>query len=136
MPYATMADIVDLYGQDELDKVAPRDEAGDVNEDAVEKACERATGEIDGYLGGRYTVPLSQVSQQLVQICVDIAMYRMPLSLDMQTAEHRLRYEDAIKFLTSVATGKISLNMPELELNAEGEKAMRRQVVTGFLLRG
>lgn len=134
MAYATKADIVDLYGLDELDKVAPREgDTDDLDDDAVLKALMRASGEIDGYLGGRYTVPLTQVSQQIVQICVDIAMYRMPLSLSLQTAEHRLRYEDAIKFLTAVATEKISLNMPELESNPSAAGA--RKVTMGLLLR-
>jgi phage gp36-like protein len=68
-----------------------------------------ASSIIDGYLSVRYAVPINPTTQLLRDLCVDIALYRMALSRLKQTAEMRLRYEDAIKLLTRISDGKASI---------------------------
>lgn len=111
MTYATKDDIIDLYSLDAL-YVADRDGDGVVDDVAVDKAINSASDEIDAFLGVRYTVPLTTGHSLVTQFCVDIALYRLALARDVQTEEHRQRYEDAITRLKDIAHGRASLNVP------------------------
>ena len=46
-----------------------------------------ATGEMDTYIARRYTIPLPATPAHLVQLCVDITLYRLALSQDVATVE-------------------------------------------------
>ena len=122
MPYASQSDIVTLYGANAL-VVADHDGDGVPDADAVARALDMASGEIDTYLARRYSLPLPVVTTlHLMQLCVDIALYRLALSQDVASAEHRRRYEDAITTLTRIADGRAALVLPVLP-PAEGEAA-------------
>lgn len=112
MSYATEDDIVALYGPDAL-VVADRNGDGIPDHAAIARALELSSGEIDTYVGRRYSLPLAPLSQgsaaHLTQLCVDIAVYRLALSRDTGIAEHRTRYEDALTVLTKIADGRVSL---------------------------
>ena len=120
MPYATQADIVSLYGENAL-FVADRDGDGTVDAQAVERALTSASAEIDTYIAVRYALPLREASPFLQTICVDIAVYRLALSADVLSEEHRKRYEDAQAFLKRVSDGKATLIVtPQPDANGEG----------------
>lgn len=108
MAYATQTDITLLYGANAL-YVADHDRDGVADSDAVTRALTSATGEIDTYLAARYPLPLAEVPEFLKQLTVDIALYRLALSADVATAEHRTRYEDALSHLRKIAEGKAAL---------------------------
>lgn len=108
MPYATQTDIAELYGANAL-VVADHDRDGVPDTAAVTRALEAATGEIDTYLARRYQLPLAEVPSFLKQLCVDIALYRLALSADVASAEHRARYEDALSHLKAIADGRAAL---------------------------
>ena len=108
MPYATQSDITLLYGANAL-YVADHDRDGVADEAAVARALTSATGEIDTYLAARYALPLPEVPEFLKQLTVDIALYRLALSADVATTEHRTRYEDALSHLRKIAEGKAAL---------------------------
>ncbi|ATF17975.1 gp436 family protein [Phaeobacter gallaeciensis] len=109
MAYATQTDIVTLYSQDAL-YVADRDGDGVPDEAAIARALQTAGDEIDSYLGVRFSLPLETVPGLLVQFSVDIALYRLALSSDVLSDEHRTRYEDAQKHLKDIARGTATLN--------------------------
>lgn len=109
MAYATRDDIDIAYGADLLHVVADRDDGGSVDTEAVDRALEDASGVIDGYLGSRYTVPLSPVPQIVKRFAVDIAVFYLADRAGVNTDERRQRYEDAVRFLEKVAEGRISL---------------------------
>lgn len=111
MPYATQSDIAELYGQAAL-YVADHDRDGAIDELAVERALSSASDEIDSYIGVRYPLPLVAVPGILRQYCVDIAVYRLALSADVVSTEHRTRYEDATSALRRIADGKGVLVFP------------------------
>lgn len=111
MAYATQADITELYGANAL-VVADRNRDGIIDTIAVTRALDMASGEMDTYIGRRYTLPLPVTPSHLVQLCVDIALYRLALSQDVATSEHRTRYEDALSVLTKIANGIIALVLP------------------------
>jgi len=108
MPYAAQTDITTLYGPNAL-VVADRDGDGVVEGLSVDKALVLASAEIDSYLAVRYRLPLHEVPAVLVQYCVDFAIYRLALSADVLSDEHRRRYEDGLKALKEIAAGRAAL---------------------------
>ena len=111
MAYATQADIVTLYSEDAL-YVADRDGDGVADADAITRALSSASAEIDSHLAVRYKLPLQEPPETLVQYCVDIALYRLASSRDVLSAEHRTRYEDALKALKDIGAGRAALVFP------------------------
>ncbi|WP_151720214.1 gp436 family protein [Gemmobacter serpentinus] len=127
MPYASQSDIVTLYGANAL-VVADHDRDGVPDTEAVTRALDLASAEIDTYIGRRYNLPLPVASTpHLMQLCVDIALYRLALSQDVASTEHRTRYEDAITTLVRIADGRAALVLPA-QPPAEGEEGPSPEV--------
>ncbi|MGP9788942.1 gp436 family protein [Roseinatronobacter sp. NSM] len=129
MAYATQSDIVELYGPDAL-FVADRDGDGVADTAAVTRALEGAQDEIDTYIAVRYRLPLAQPARILRQYAVDIALYRLALSADVLSDEHRRRYEDTIAALKRIAKGEAALVMPADD-DAEDDGQGPRPIVVG-----
>jgi phage gp36-like protein len=94
----------------------------EINTSVIDQALADASAEIDGYLDGRFALPLTDVPAMLDRLACDVAMYRMqslrPLH-DM--ADARKRYEDAIELLVRVARGEVTLGLTPDNLEpAEG----------------
>ena len=106
--YASQSDIVRLYGQNSL-VVADHDRDGLPDSVSVTEALTAASDEIDTYLAARYTLPLPEVPRFLKTLTVDIALYRLALSSDVLSDEHRKRYQDALDHLKRIAEGKAAL---------------------------
>ena len=113
MAYATAQDMIDRFEETVLKQVTDP-EAQEIQGPALTRSLEDASDEIDGYLQSRYTLPLDPAPRILRILSSNIAMYRLlvlrPLG-DIEDA--RKRYEDAIKFLTRVAAGEVSLGLSE-----------------------
>ena len=79
----------------------------------IQAAIADGDGEIDGYLLGRYSTPLSPPPAMIVKISKDIAAYnvfsRIGIKDDGEEKNYLTRYQAAIKFLQMVAEGKVSL---------------------------
>jgi phage gp36-like protein len=131
MAYATLTDIIDLYGENAL-VVADHDRDGEPDLIAVDRALSSAAAEIDTYIAVRYPLPLTSVAPFLITVCVDIAVYRLALSHDILSEEHRTRYDDAIAFLKRVADGKAALIFSSSAPGEDGEPAAGpRPIVAG-----
>jgi len=103
--YATEADMVKRFADDiEELKLMHADAAASINE-----ALQDAAEEINGYIGGRYSLPLPNVPSNLNRMACDIARYR--LYYQQPTEEVRNRYKDAIKFLERVQDEKAHLQI-------------------------
>lgn len=109
MPYATLQHLVDRFGEDELIRLSDRDNTGAINADVVAGKLVDADAEIDGYLAGRYTLPLVNMPESLRRIACDVARYH--LYDDRVTEAVQKRYDDAIKFLRMVAKGEVQLGV-------------------------
>lgn len=109
--YATEENLVARFGQ-EVDQLKLMHASTST---AVDDALQDATEEINGYIGGRYALPLPNVPSNLERMACDIARYR--LYFQQPTEEVRKRYEDAISFLKLVATGKAHLQIQDAETN-------------------
>lgn len=79
----------------------------------IDEAIADADGEIDGYLAKRYTVPIAPAPKIINKYSKDIAVYNLfsRIGIDESTEQKNYlnRYNQAIKFLTLVAEGKVSL---------------------------
>lgn len=108
--YGSLQAMVDRFGEVEMAQISDHTGLGDgIDEAAVGRALEDAGAEIDGYLAGRYQLPLASVPRVLVNVGCDIARYR--LYKDRATDHVRRRYEDAVKLLGQVASGKVTLGL-------------------------
>ncbi len=125
MAYATQQDIIDRYGEDQLLVLADRDGDGEADENVLTRALADAESEIDLKVGTRYDLPLTTVPDVLVQLAVDIAVYRMCNNDALVTEEIRTRYKDARATLSDIAKGHASLGpVPEKSAGQASGPAM------------
>lgn len=105
MAYITRTDLKDRYGEAEIAQRESMLPAG-----AVDRAISDADAEIDGYLAGRYAVPLSPVPTLIQRLACDIARYR--LLGGAAGEEARARYKDASRVLAEIGAGRVSIGAP------------------------
>lgn len=112
MPYATQQDLIDRLGEPRLIQLTDINTpaTGAVDATVVARALEDASGEIDGYLAGRYALPLATPPAILKTYCCSIAHYRLLGSAADEVT--RDDYRAAIKYLTAVSAGTIPLMPP------------------------
>ncbi len=109
MSYCTQQNFADRFDEQELIQLTDRaiPPAGVVDTVVIAQALADADAEIDGYLAGRYALPLASVPPRLTRLAADIARYYL---YDNRASEEvRTRYEDAIKYLLALAKGEIAL---------------------------
>jgi phage gp36-like protein len=121
--YSTLADITDRIPEDNLIQLTDDESLGAVNEARVSSAICDADVLIDGYLRGRYTLPLDPVPALIKKLSIDIAVfniYSRKLELEMPDAMSD-RYKNAVKVLEAIQSGKISLGTTEGSTPEPGE---------------
>lgn len=120
MTYATLQDLIDRYGEDELIQLSDRAEppAGAIDPAIVSKALTDATELVDGYVAGRYRVPLSPVPGMIQRLVCDIA--RFFLHDDRSTEAVKDAYQAALKALRDISAGVITLQAAGIQA-ASGE---------------
>lgn len=107
MAYCTQTDLEDRFGLVELTQLTDRDGAGAPDPAVVARAIADAEAEVDSYLRGRVTLPLSPVPPEVTAVACDIARYRL---YGVRAPEEvRRRYEDARGWLRDVAAGRVVL---------------------------
>ncbi|OHX21241.1 gp436 family protein [Chromobacterium sphagni] len=112
--YATRDDMLQRFGEKEVISLTDREYSGQVDDPLLADALADAGVEIDGYIGGRYPLPLAQPPKILAGYACDIARYRLCGSGTQLTEDIRDRYRDAVRFLELVAAGKVTLGgMPD-----------------------
>ena len=113
--YLTREDIAAAVGKVELVQLSNDDGYGsapdwEIIDRAIAYACELA----DGYLTGRYRLPLEPAPSILRPLCTDIARHWLH-SRRINAAEFpkplQLSYENALKVLANIRDGKIHLGV-------------------------
>lgn len=112
MSYATQTDLIDRYGtemiRDLSDRATPP--AGAIDAGVVAKALDAARDEIDGYLRGRYALPLaSPFPRELTTRACEIAFYRLHPGLIPEQTENA--YKAALARLKEIANGTFKLDL-------------------------
>lgn len=120
MPYATVTDLQERLGEARLRQLTDIDDppVGVINDAVAQAALVDASGEIDGYLVGRYTLPLADPPAVLKVHCCTIAHYR--LLADRADELSREQYKLAIAFLERVGKGELLLTAPNAAPPAPG----------------
>ena len=113
MSYATPTDIINRYPNRDLVQLSNEDPTiTTVNTTVLQQALSDASAEIDGYLGGRFTLPLTDPPAVLSRLASDVAIYRLQALRPLHDlADARKRYDDAIAMLTKVASGELTLGI-------------------------
>lgn len=107
MTYATQADLVDRFGEQELAQRTNRVDGLTIDTVVLARALTDADAEIDGYLATRYALPLGSVPAVLVRLGADMARYRLYDDGVPETV--RVRYQDAVSLLKRMATGEVQV---------------------------
>jgi phage gp36-like protein len=113
MPYATVTDLQDRLGAARLVQLTDLADPplGLVDAAVAQQALDDAEAEIDGYLVGRYALPLAAPPAYLRVLACTIAHYRLLGSaLDEATKDD---YKAARQYLQTVAEGRVLLLPPE-----------------------
>lgn len=110
MAYCTLDDILAMMDEAEVIRYTDDNNAGYINTDVTGKAIAGAGALIDSHLAVRYSVPVSPVPDILVDLAVDIAIYKICSRRGQSPEEIRKKFEDAVKYLEKVAAGKIVLS--------------------------
>ena len=141
--YASVQDCIDRRGEESLRELADDPHADALAWSALEEALDDATDEIDAYVGARHELPLEPVPRVLKRLCVEIGVYRRADAAAQSTKEMRTRFEDGIRLLKDIQSGKASLGIadPDPPARAESpavsvessERAMTRKGLQGVL---
>jgi phage gp36-like protein len=144
MTYATAQDVINRYPNRDLVQLTNEDPtATTVNTTPITQALADASAEIDGYIEGRFTLPLADPPAVLNRLATDIAMYRMQSLRPLHDLEDaRKRYDDAVAMLSKVASGDLTLGLSadnqepptaEIEENVEGPRRIfSRKKLKGY----
>ncbi len=111
MTYATLAHLTDRFGADMLIALTDRAQpaTGAIDAVVVDRALADADAVIDGYIGGRYVLPLAEVPPLLADIARSIAIWKLHTHRpDDKIAED---YKDALRLLRDISDGKITLSV-------------------------
>jgi phage gp36-like protein len=103
MSYATLQNLQDKFGPDEILQLADRDADGMIDAGVVEKALADADALVDAYVGKRHDLPLEETPPRVADVAAEIAYFKLFRGDPPEYA--RKLYEDAMRFLRDVASG-------------------------------
>jgi phage gp36-like protein len=115
MSYATPADFLGTYGTKESVQLSNRGNASATTVDnaILQRFLDAASGIIDSYLSGRYSLPLTPVQAEPLKMhCLRLARCEAD---NISTREKcQADCDRTYEWLRDVATGKIEMGMPGL----------------------
>jgi len=115
MTYATRDQLVSRFTEGLLLRLTDRSKPplGAINDAIVAQELKNADAEIDGYLAGKYRLPLASVPPQVVDLAQVIAIYKLhPFKPDEKITKD---YEFAQKRLKDIASGAFKLPLEGVE---------------------
>jgi phage gp36-like protein len=120
--YATQADLVDRFGEQELVELADRDGDGAIDTAVVAAALADADTTIDAYVGKRYGLPLAATPALLRRLAGDLA--RHFLYKDDPTEAVQAARDAAIRMLRDIASGSAVLDVAGAEPARDGQAVL------------
>jgi phage gp36-like protein len=123
MPYSTLTDIEDVIPQAFVVQLTNDTGGATVDQAKVDKAISDADELIDGFLRGRYTLPLSSLPNLVRKFSVDIAVFNLySRRPELETPENVVtRYKDALKLLEQIQKGLVTLGIAGAQTPEPGE---------------
>lgn len=114
MDYITREDIEGRIPTDELTMTTDDDANSQVPDNALLDTFIADTNAlINTYLRGRYTLPLTEVPEELIAPAVAIVRYKLRSRTESVTQEITDGYNAAISWLKDIAAGRASLEIAE-----------------------
>lgn len=142
MAYTSLDQLKSRYGEGFLISLTDRGEVatGAIDTDAVDQAIVDADAMIDGYLKGRYVLPLADVPALVSSLSRAISLYNLHIydAPEKITAD----YEKALRQLKEIAQGVITLDVAGVEpdtsdtqgvLTTDRDRPMTAQSLKGFI---
>jgi phage gp36-like protein len=120
MTYATTEQLEDRFGTrlilDLTDRADPP--SGEINAAVVSRALVDTDALIDGYLKGRYVLPLAETPPLVVDLALTVAIYKLhTFSPDPKIEED---YKMALRSLEAIGKGNIRLPVAGVEPKDNG----------------
>ena len=125
MTYATLGHLLERFGERMLVQLTDRGSpaTGEVDEDVVAAQLANTDAVIDGFLLGRYALPLAETPPLLVDLAQVIAIYKLhPFEPDAKIEKD---YRDALATLDRIATGKVRLPVAGVEPPSSGASGVQ-----------
>jgi phage gp36-like protein len=117
MAYASVQDMVDVYGAAEMIRASTPDgaEAVAVVAAPIQAALDDASAIIDTYLRKRYRVPLDVAPPEIARACRTLARYDLSLGGERNPSEQVQKTRDEVMvWLDRIAMGKVVLDLSEV----------------------
>lgn len=120
MTYATTQQLIDRYGAQMLVGLTDRGEVAtrEIVQDVVDRALADADALIDGYLGGRYALPLASTPPLVVDIAQRLAIWNLHTSSTDEKIE--ADHKAAMATLKDIAAGSVRLPVAGVEPASSG----------------
>lgn len=110
--YATLTDLQAVLSPAELAQLADDDGDGIADQAVINRVLADAQAEIDGYLGTRHILPLSETPPLIRRLAVDLGIWNLYTRRDLITEARKLQVESARKLLQRIAEGTVTLGLP------------------------
>lgn len=113
MSYCTLSDIRGMAPESDLVELTDETDAGVIDQAKIDAAIGYADELIDGYLRGRYDLPMSPVPGMLKNLSADIALYRLYKNRSKLAVPEAIKdgYTNAVKLLGAIQAGTINLGV-------------------------
>lgn len=142
MDYCTQIQLEARYGAALLVEISDRADVptGTIDAGLITRAITDATALIDGYLAGRYALPLATIPALVTDLAQRIAIYYAHSNVASEKISKD--YEAALRQLKDIASGLIKLDAGGAEPEGSGasevrtnepERAFTAQTMKGFV---
>lgn len=125
MTYATLPQLTERYGEAMLVQLTDRETppAGAIDTGVVDRALADTDAMIDGYLAGRYALPLASTPALVADLALTIAIYK--LHREVATDMIVRNYDSAVAQLKLIGSGVIRLSVAGAEPASSGSSGVR-----------
>lgn len=142
MTYATLPMLIERFGEQMLVQLTDRapDPAGEIVVSVVDRALADTDATINGYVGNRYRLPLDPVPEQVPDLALAIAIYKLHVFAPDQKIKDD--YQDALRTLRDISSGAVKLDAAGVEPASSGasgvqyidrERPLSPESMTGFI---
>jgi len=142
MPYASLQMLVKRFGERTLVQLTDRAEVatGEMDVTVVDQELANTDAVINGYLGNRYRLPLDPVPDQVTDLALSIAIYKLHVFAPDQKIKDD--YQDALRMLRDISSGAVKLDAAGVEPASSGasgvefidrERPLSPESMTGFI---
>ncbi|WP_087022413.1 gp436 family protein [Thaumasiovibrio subtropicus] len=122
MTYCNALDMIERYGTEELAQLTNQGVNHDdtaIDTQTLDRAIDDACATIDGYIGGRYRLPLPTLPRILTRFACDLARYYLYDDVLDEAHQAHKRHQEAISYLKSVSKGLVQLGFDDNHTKAD-----------------